>query len=161
MVHGVEREALRPIGAGRYGRLGCARAAALEGTGVVEHDRSVRVGKLVGPPHRNRGHNPIGSSRTTHRYYPDRAHGRGPDSLRKVFKGAERVVVVRYRVDVIAAGSADQCDGHCDHHQYHDDERDGPHPLYSTLNRPCCVDRGDRHTVLRQEQGVPRTGWRS
>jgi len=159
VVHRVERDALGPIGAGRYVRLGRTRASALDGTGIVEHDRSVGVGKLVGPPHRYRGHYPIGGSRTTHRHHPDRAHGRRPDSLRQVFQGAERVVVVRYRVDVIAAGSTDQSDGDGHHHQYHDDERNGPHLLYSTLNRPSCVERAVWHAATRQEQVAPHSGW--
>jgi hypothetical protein len=67
-----------------------------------------------------------------------------------VLQCPEGLVVVRYRVDVVATGSTDQGNSHGHHYQYHDDERDSPHPVYSTANRPTGVERAVRH---------PTGGW--
>ena len=62
VVHGVERESLSPIGAGRSRRLCRAQAPTLEGAGIVENDRSIGVGEFVCPPYRYRRYHTIGGS---------------------------------------------------------------------------------------------------
>ena len=118
VVHRVERHALGPVGAPGRGRSAPPPSgrAPVRRPGVVEDDRGVRVGELVGAPDRHRRDTDPVPGRTE--AVPggpaapgsagDRPHGGRADPLGQVLEGAQGVVVVPDRVGVVPPGSPDR-----------------------------------------------------
>ncbi len=82
----IESRAIRWARSVRAGAAAGAGTGPVRGAGVVEDDGGVRVGELVGPPHRDRWHHRLG--RTPGRLVGTDARSDGPSAARSAPTGA-------------------------------------------------------------------------